>query len=175
MSETKITRMLCQGCGADLDISDGIRFLNCNYCGAKLEVVQDESVSHTRVFEEVADDVKVIRQQNELERLDREWAAEREEFMVSDKNGRRSIPTAAGSAVGAIVAIVGGIVWMVVASQVASGFGGVGAIFPLFGLVFIGFGIASSVGGSKKAERYKRAKKRYDVARAAVSEKLDRG
>lgn len=46
----KITKVCCQGCGADLEVDEEIRFVNCNYCGAKLEVVHDATTTHTRLL-----------------------------------------------------------------------------------------------------------------------------
>ena len=114
---TQIVKLACQGCGADLEVSEGIRFMTCNFCGSKLEVVQDQSVTHTRLLEDIADNLKVIELQNELEKMDREWAIRRESFMVSGKDGHRSIPSAVGSTVMGGIAIVSGIFWMVMASS----------------------------------------------------------
>lgn len=49
----KVTRVCCQGCGADLQVDETIRFVTCNYCGAKLEVVHGESVTHTKQLDRI--------------------------------------------------------------------------------------------------------------------------
>ena len=35
----KTRRVCCQGCGANLEVDETIRFVTCNYCDARLEVV----------------------------------------------------------------------------------------------------------------------------------------
>lgn len=60
--------------------------MTCNFCGSKLEVVHDESVTHTLLLKDIAADLKVIQLQNDLEKLDREWAVRRETFMVAGKD-----------------------------------------------------------------------------------------
>jgi hypothetical protein len=42
---------------------------------------------------DMADDLKIIQLQNDLERLDREWEAESREYMVKGKNGHTSRPS----------------------------------------------------------------------------------
>ncbi len=89
----KITKVCCQGCGADLQIDETIRFATCNYCHARLEIVHDPMVTHTRLLEdiernteEIADNLRIVELQNELERLDRDWESRPELFKpTSDK------------------------------------------------------------------------------------------
>ena len=50
----KITKVCCQGCGADLPVDESIRFGTCNYCHARLEIVHDPTVTHTRLLEDIA-------------------------------------------------------------------------------------------------------------------------
>ena len=76
-----VRKLCCQGCGADLEVDDSIRFVNCNYCGARLEIVRDASTTHSRLLDkierrtgEMAGELKIIRLQNDLEQLDRELA-----------------------------------------------------------------------------------------------------
>ena len=49
----KVTKACCQGCGADLQIDETIRFVTCNYCNARLEVVHDTTVTHTRQLDKI--------------------------------------------------------------------------------------------------------------------------
>lgn len=163
----KVTKVGCQGCGADLQIDETIRFATCNYCHARLEIVHDPTVTHTRLLEDIGRttermvvNLQVIELQNELERLDREWALQREDFMVTGKHGHRSLPSSTGSLVGGFVAVVFGFFWMVLA-------GGMGAPLPvpLFGLVFIGFAIFGMVSGATKASGYRDAESAFNRRR----------
>ncbi|MEM1085538.1 MAG: hypothetical protein AAGI48_15615 [Verrucomicrobiota bacterium] len=170
-----VRKVCCQGCGADLEIEEGIRFVNCNYCGAKLEIVSNRTTTHSRVLEklekrsdEMAEDLKVIRLQNELEKLDREWAQEKQRFMVSGKDGEKSLPSTAGSMIGGVIAIVFGVFWMGTTSSM-----GAPGIFPLFGLVFIAFAIFGMVSGGSKASGYRNAKSRMDSKRGDLLRRLE--
>ena len=172
----KITKVCCQGCGADLEVDEAIRFVNCNYCGAKLEVVHDATTTHTRLLEklekqteEMADDLKVIRLQNELEKLDREWDREMQGFMVTGQNGERSIPSAGGSIVGGGIAIVFGVIWMGLAGSM-----GAPGPFVLFGLVFIGFALFSMINGSTKAGAYQEALARMEGRRRDLIAQIEK-
>lgn len=164
---SEVVKLACQGCGADLSVSEGIRFVTCNFCGSKLEVVHDESVTHTRLLKDIADDLKVIQLQNDLEKLDREWAAKRESFMVTGKHGDRSIPSAGGSMVMGIIGIGFGIFWVIFTSQM-----GAPGFFPLFGLVFIGFALFGMISSSGKAGAHDKAKREYESKRSELSSEL---
>lgn len=156
----KITKVCCQGCGADLEVDESVRYVTCNYCDARLEIVHDKTVTHSRLLEKIerqtevmADDLKVIRLQNDLDKLDREWSMKSQSLMVTDKNGSKSVPSSVGSIAGGIIAIVGGVIWMGFASSMGSP-----GIFPLFGLVIIGFGLVGMFHGAGKAQTYQKSK-----------------
>jgi hypothetical protein len=84
----KIIPVLCQRCGAPLDVADeSVRFVTCAHCSTPLEIVREATQSHSRILEQIhaaTEDhgrrLKVIELQNELERLDREW--EGQEVMI---------------------------------------------------------------------------------------------
>lgn len=115
-----------------------------------------------------------VRYQNELARIDREWAMEREKYMVVGKNGTRHVPTAGDGLIGAAVIGVFGSLWTIVALSImdfGSGFGPppiIRVAFTLFGVVFAAFGIWSGIHTAQKAEEYTRAHAAYQRRRAAV-------
>jgi hypothetical protein len=118
-----------------------------------------------------------LRAEKELERIDREWEAEREQFMVSDKNGVKSVPTV-GSGIGAAVTVgVFGVVWTIIALSIMSpdpkfpNFGPppiIRVVFPLFGIAFTVFGVISGIGAMNKAKAYSEALAKYQARRATV-------
>jgi hypothetical protein len=171
----KITKVCCQGCGADLQVDETVRYVTCNYCHARLEVVHDPSVTHTRLMEKLekttermADNLRVIELQNDLERIDREWEQRREGFMVTGKHGHRSLPSTAGSAVGGGFAALFGIIW-----TVAAGSMGAPAPFVLFGLVFVGLAIFNAVNGASKANAHQSAEALHQRERAELLRKIE--
>jgi len=176
LSRMKITKVCCQGCGADLDVNESIKYVTCNYCGAKLEVVHDATVTHTRQLEKIekntdrmANNLKVIELQNDLERLDREWESLRGGMMVRDEHGNVSEPSSTGAFIAGCFAIVFGLVWIIFASSI-----GAPGIFPLFGLLFIGFAIFGMVRTSKTAETYRYRRAEYESRRRGLIARLDK-
>ena len=171
----KITKVCCQGCGADLQVDETVRYVTCNYCHARLEVVHDPSVTHTRLMEKLekntermAENLRVIELQNDLARMDREWEQRRESFMVTGKHGHRSLPSTAGSTIGGVVAVVFGIIWMGAA-------GSMGAPLPfvLFGVVFVGFAIFNAVRGFSKASAHDSAEAYHQSRRAELMRRIE--
>ena len=87
----KIIPVLCQRCGAPLDVADeSVRFVTCAHCNTPLEIVREATQSHSRIIEEIhaattesAKTLKVIELQNDLERLDRDWSKQRAELIHS--------------------------------------------------------------------------------------------
>ncbi|BCX50007.1 hypothetical protein HAHE_39150 [Haloferula helveola] len=155
----KVTKVCCQSCGADLDVDESIRLVTCNFCGARLEIVHDETTTHSRLLQELgektdrmAGEIKVLRLQNELEQLEREWQSAREGLMITGKNGNRSVPSVAGSLFAGGMMIVVGIIAMTALSNISqSGF------TVLVPLIIIGIGVASMIHGTSKASRYETA------------------
>lgn len=170
----KVTKVCCQGCGADLDVDEGIRFVTCNFCGARLEIVHDDTVTHSKLLEKIgqqtdamADDLKVIRLQNELEQLDREWQVDSQRFMVSDKHGHTRPPSAIGGLFMAVVGVAFGIFWISQATRM-----GAPGIFPLFGLVLIGAAIFAAINGMAKSSGMNRARSSYEGRRRQLLERI---
>lgn len=158
-----------------MQIDESVRFVTCNYCHAKLEIVHDTSVTHTRLMEKIeqttdrmAGNLRVIELQNDLERLDREWAVRRESFMQTSKNGHRYVPSTAGSMIGGIIFGIIGVV-MIGAGASTRGTG----LLALMGMLVVGLGIWSAVSGTTKAGNYQREEADYEAARRELSERID--
>lgn len=172
----KVTKVCCQGCGADLDIDETIRFVTCNYCHARLEIVHDSTITHTRQLDkiekttdELVNKVRVLELQNDLERLDREWDSLRNSLLVRNKQGNASEPSSAGSMIGGVVAIIFGIFWISMASS-----HGAPGIFPLFGLLFIGVAVFNMVSGTAKAGAFRNQRSDYEYQRRKLIDRIDR-
>jgi Short C-terminal domain len=110
-----------------------------------------------------------IKHQNDVAQLDREWALERDRYMVAGRYGYRYLPTKGMSLLGGIVIVVFGIFWTMFAA-------GMGApiFFPLFGVLFILMGIGVSVNAFIKATQYEQARQHYQQRRAALLERQER-
>src|SRR5262245_30947289 len=120
MSEgTQASSVICNHCGAALDVPPGTRFATCSYCGRKLQIHHTGSAIYTEVLDSIeqrtqqmANDIQTLKRQNELEALDRQWAEQRAQFMVRSRSGRTSEPSAFGSVIGGVVAAVFGVIWI---------------------------------------------------------------
>ena len=163
----------CNHCGAPLTVGETTRFATCKHCGRQLKIVHGESSTYTEVLEavaghteQIARDTAVIRLQNELEQIDREWQADRERYFVSTKNGHREPPSMGGIAAAGVAAVFG-IGWMIFASQM-----GAPAIFPLFGLVFIAVAVIGVFSGMSKLQGHESAETVYRKRRAELLAKL---
>lgn len=113
-------------------------------------------------------DLDVIKIQNEIERLDREWGVERERYLVHNTDGSKSEP---GGWAGSFVFIA---LWIIVVLAVTailskSQVGSVIALLPI-GVTVVGIlGIISNV---KKGEEYQIVLLAYQRKRATLLEKL---
>lgn len=171
----QITKVCCQGCGASLEIDESIRFLTCNYCHARLEVVHDTSTTHTKLLEaldqrteSMARDIRVLKLENELERLDRDWEATRQAMLVRGKHGSVSEPSATNATFGGVITIVAGLAWMIFTAASPAP-----AIFPMFGLVIVAVGIYGMISGNGKASEFEGLRSRYQMRRGQLISQIE--
>ena len=154
--------------------------LTCQFCGARLQVQRSGNAVFTETLDQlarqtgrIADNTDYIKLQNELERLDREWMLEKEQYMVRGKDGHLSVPSRPASIAGGVIAVVFGLFWTIMAAGIVGvfsgvggrGFGVVGGLFPCFGLLFIGLGIAASIHHYSKASDFELRQRQYHHAR----------
>ncbi|HEX8916619.1 MAG TPA: hypothetical protein VF796_29985 [Humisphaera sp.] len=172
---TRVVSVACNHCGATLDVGGDTRFVTCQYCGSRLAVHRTGSAAYTEVLDELrqatrrlSDDVGTIKLQNELEALDREWAMRRDELMVDDGKGRRSVPTRVGATVAGAATVVFGVFWTVMAANMEAG-----PIFFVFGVGFTLLGIVSAMRSATKAGEYEQAEQAYRRRRAELIRRLD--
>src|SRR5438045_5577549 len=152
----EVQTLSCNNCGAPIDVPPQANFATCAHCGSRLAVRRTDSVAYTEVLGRIdkttshmSEDLQTLRQESELERIDREWQIEREQFMQRGRDGSSSVPSNSGTVVaviGAVGAIVFALFWIAMASSIvgfgfATGFGGgpfnLAACFPLFGVFLI--------------------------------------
>ena len=95
-------------------MTEGIRFLTCNYCHAHLEIVQDQATTHTRLLEgierrtkKIERDVEAMRIQGDLKHLDEAWAKYEARVDPRDERGRRTEPTGGLFGIGLVGLVIG--------------------------------------------------------------------
>jgi DNA-directed RNA polymerase subunit RPC12/RpoP len=137
----------CNQCGASLDVDDSTRFVTCRHCGSKLEIKRNASSAFTEVLDRIdrntvqaADDLRVIRLEQEIERLDREWQMKNPGQPIGSDN-----PIARAG--GAAALIVFGVIWCLIAFGIGGGAASAGApaiftivpfLMGVFGIIVIG-------------------------------------
>lgn len=172
----ELVRLACNGCGADIEVTEDARFVTCRYCDAKLEVRHTEGATFTAVRDavkrvehvekktrEIEEEVAELRAENDLLELEREWEAQRKDLMLKSKDGTLSEPTrtmAFGVGIGA--SIMGVTLMILVPIQ------GI-----LIGLGFIGFGILGGILFHGKAVKYEAALAEYEERRAALVDRVE--
>ena len=170
----KITKVCCQGCGADLQVDETIRFVTCNYCNARLEVVHDVTVTHTKQLDQIertthdlAKKMNIIELQNDLEHLDREWEKFRDAVLQRDEKGQLCEPSAGGSILIGILGIGLSVLW------IAGSFSNHSPVMAFLSLPIIAISIWFMKNGGKKAELYQVQRYRYSTARKSLLQRLD--
>ncbi|MGB6221154.1 hypothetical protein [Haloferula sp.] len=99
----KVTKVACQSCGANLTIDESIRFVTCGYCSAQLEIVHDPSAVYSKTLDDVVkrqdaveDELRVLRLEKSLQRIEQEWENFRIRVSSKSENGTIVEPGKAG-------------------------------------------------------------------------------
>jgi hypothetical protein len=177
----QVEKISCNSCGAPLEVAETTQFATCRHCGAKLSIQRTDTATFTEVLEQLAaktdqlsEQVQSLTGHSELAALDREWQMDRENYMVTRRDGARHIPSEAGAIGGGIAITIFGCVWIGMASSMNSMGPSFGPssfadnVFPLFGFVFIIVGIVASFISFNKAGDHRRAQQRYRRRRAEI-------
>jgi hypothetical protein len=173
----ELVRLACNGCGADIEVTEDARFVTCRYCDAKLEVKHTEGATFTAVREavkrvervekktrEIEDEVAELRAENDLLELEHDWEEQRKDLMLKAKDGTLTEPSrtmAFGVGIGAFV--IGVALMILVPTQ------GI-----LIGLGFAGFGCLGAFLLHAKAVTYEAAVAEYEARRAAIVDRAER-
>lgn len=161
----------CNHCGAPLEISEETKFVTCRHCNRQLAVKHSDSAIFTEVLTQLAertadmaDDLKIIQLQNDLERLDREWEVESSEYMIRGKNGHISRPSPL------LFTAVGGVVILISLNTMLSMKNGSGLPFMLIFIGVIGYSIYNHW---TKHETLTNRERHYHEARAELVRAMD--
>lgn len=172
----ELIALSCGHCGAPLSIPGDARFVTCTHCNSRLEVQNTGSAAYTRVLEQVAErtealaeQVETLKQQHELERIDREWEMEREKYLIHGKHGRVYEPGEATATAQQVFVVF----WCVIV-------GGMGLVFflvfPPLALVpfgMIAFALWGMSNNQKKAAEFREASQAYQQRRRAFLERIE--
>lgn len=166
----------CNHCGAPLDVAESTRFVTCSFCNCQLEVKRTENSVFTeeiarlaRNTDRMAESLEVIKLQNEIELLDREWGEVRSGYEA--KRGGKGPPGRAGAALGLVFAVFFAVVCFAMAGSMGS-IGGPGII----SLVPVGMGFFALIAatmGAVHASRYETGRSDYQRRRDELTRRLE--
>lgn len=169
-----VLSLTCNHCGASLEVPKETRFVTCQYCSSRLEVKQTSGAIYTEVLEaidekteRIVQDLELIKLQNRLEQLDREWAMEKERYLLKSRQGETMVPTRRGIALVAAIGGIFGLFWIILTIAM-----GAPLFFPFFGLVVVAGVIAVCIKAMSGARIYERRKRDYDGERGKILEKI---
>jgi DNA-directed RNA polymerase subunit RPC12/RpoP len=185
MAET--ISVACNHCGAPLEVAAGTRFVTCNYCSSRLEVHGSDSATYTATLDaieghtaQMAEDLGVIRLQNEVEQLDRQWAIDREPLLVRDKSGNTSEPGQTAAAAGPVVGclFVGFFAVVCIAmGTTAAGHGAPGLFalvpFGMAALAVIAF-VVGMINQGQKASEFAEKRQAYERERQRLLAEIEK-
>lgn len=176
--------LLCNSCGAPLEVPSSAKFVKCNHCNTTLKVHRSQGTTTSEVIEKLAETtedlaahVQELTRQRQLEELDRRWQTQRDSFLINDRRGMRQLPTTSSAWIGGLFVAFFGAIWTVLALSITSSGPDFGPfriariIFPLLGLGFIAFGIFTAVAVHQKAKSLQQADHAYRRDR----ERIERG
>ncbi|MEZ5385059.1 MAG: hypothetical protein R3F13_06040 [Prosthecobacter sp.] len=165
----------CNHCGAPLEVGEKTRFVTCQFCNSSLEVKRTDNSVFTeevaRIAENtdrMAESLEVIKLQNEIEQLDREWGIEQASHMVNSRTGPR---TPGNPAFGLVFTIFFAVVCFGMAAFASSS-----GTSGFFALVPVGMGIFALIGGVMgmvRGEERKTAESGYRQRREELTRKLE--
>ena len=116
-------------------------------------------------------DIRKLTTQNEIAQLDREWALERESYLLTGRYGSRYIPRKSRSVWGGILLVTFGILWTVGAFAMTGAVRGfffdswLFRVFPWFGVLVTLFASGFSIYSFNKARQYETAQQTYQHRR----------
>lgn len=100
----EITSLNCNNCGANLEIKPNIKFFTCTFCKSALAIKKSGNVMFTEVLDEIKKDTETLIENSEemllekkIARLDREWLANREQYSIRGKDGVVMYPSETSS------------------------------------------------------------------------------
>jgi hypothetical protein len=151
----QIESLNCGNCGAPLKVPETAQFVTCNHCHSSLAIRRMHSITLTEKMEQTAQRLEEAETQlaelvyrNHVNEETRRWEREREQYMIKDKHGNRSVPNEAMG-------------WVMLAVTTVMGMFVLGSGGGAFALIFIGAGVLGLLVTLNKSREYKAAYNRH--------------
>jgi len=173
----KIVALNCNRCGASLEVGAKAKFVTCAYCNAQLQIHHTSNAHFSEVLGEIqattnklSDDVAELKKHGELERLDREWESQRKRYMIQGKHGNYQLPTVIAGVFLMIFGVGFGIVWTLTMPDM-SGLHNpswIMSLAPYFGLGIAAISIGCGIHVVRLAKVYEAARQEYQRKRKVL-------
>ena len=176
-----IERLICNSCGAPLDVPTNANFVNCNHCGTQLSINRSKNITFTEQLsrieettEALTDQLRELNSHQRLEALDRDWQSRQLSFMMTGKNGKTYAPTKTIAVASSVGAAVFGLLWTAIAIAITASAPSFGPfivakfVFPLFGMVFVAVAIFGGIKAYRMSENLEQATRQYNKERESL-------
>lgn len=170
----KLISLNCNHCGAPIEVPKPAKFVTCRYCNARLAIHHTGNSYSTELLDQIKSttdslvrEVEILKGNSELERLDREWERTRCELLKSDEDGSiRRVPTKREAKWGSILYFGLGMVFITA-----------GLVVPpvaIIGIISILVGIPATKKLRDLANDYDSAKQLYSERRYRLIKRINR-
>lgn len=99
----KILSLNCNECGAPLDVPQKAKYVTCGFCDSRLAIQHSGNTYSTEVIEQlvqttsaIQSDVEELKRRAAISDLDLDWERRKRSYVIKDKNGRESLPSMPG-------------------------------------------------------------------------------
>lgn len=175
----KITSLNCNNCGANLEVQPNVKFFTCKFCKSSLSIKHSGNVVYTEVLDEIKNNTEILIDSSEemliekkIARLDREWMIQSQKYQTTGKNGRTHHPENSNGVVelvGFILAFGFIIFWISKAMSIDDS-----GVFPLFGFGMMVILIITFVSHLNNKNSYDSAKSNYLQERNRLLSELEK-
>jgi hypothetical protein len=178
----------CNNCGSKLRVDEDTKFVTCKHCDAQLAVRHEDGAAFTDVLEAAArveESAAAIEEhveklgadnerlflQGEVERLDREWEARQESFMIRGRDGHSKLPLHTSPGVMTAVAVL-----VLIPALIPTMMGvqtDLSWLIWLSCIAFSGISLLVFSSNNRRAAVYDEARAAHDAEREQLLAKLD--
>lgn len=170
----KLIALNCRNCGAPLQVPDDLKHVTCMHCETQLAIVHEGGAAYTEKLDalsertdQIEDKLAELNRRQKLTALEQSWQREQESLKIRAKDGSAHLPSKTGGIITGVAGVCVGIFIMML------GIGSVGGSEAGGGMVLIGFlfifiGIGGAIWQVHRADKYEKAKQRYQSRRRQI-------
>ncbi len=152
----------CNSCGAPLEVATSANFVTCQHCSTQLAVRRTETAAFTEELEQLAEQVRDLIREGKIADLDRCWERNKQRYLTTERDGSKSVPSEAKAVAWAVVMIVAVLAWTTAAVAMGA------KEFLWVGLVSLVIALYRGIDGYLRAKNYRTAHRRYLRRRAQM-------